>query len=89
MMQRFRICLLPAVLLATLSFYSCKKDTAKEPDQPVTVDSNAVDNGLWNLDERMDLTYRPGDNFDMYCSGTWWQTACSGESAAVFCLFSG
>jgi hypothetical protein len=83
MMQRFRICLLPAVLLATLSFYSCKKDTAKEPDQPVTVDSNAVDNGLWNLDERMDLTYRPGDNFDMYCSGTWWQTAVPGQYNGV------
>ena len=60
------------ILLLSLS--SCKHDPADEPDKPTT-DTSAVDNGVWTLDANMDTTYRPGDNFDMYCNGTWWQTA--------------
>ena len=65
---------LPVMILATLWLNSCQTDPSGEPVVP-PADSSAVDNGLWTLDARMDTAYRPGDNFDMYCSGTWWQTA--------------
>ena len=75
MKQNFhKALLLLSLFTFLLSFSSCKPDPIDEPDKPTT-DTSAVDNGVWMLDAHMDTTYRPGDNFDMYCSGTWWQAA--------------
>lgn len=78
-MKTFYTFLLPVMVLATLSFSSCKPETSDEPDRP-TSDSSAVDKGSWDLDARMDTTIRPGDDFDMYCNGTWWQSAGTGDN---------
>lgn len=40
-----------------------------DSDNPV--ESSAVDNGVWTIDEAKDLTVRPGDDFFTYCNGTW------------------
>lgn len=66
--------LLPVLMLAMICLSSCKKDPIAEPEEPTT-ETGVVDNGVWTLDAHVDPAYRPGDNFDMYCSGTWWQTA--------------
>ena len=33
-----------------------------------------VDSGAWTIDDKnMDLSVKPGDNFFMYCNGSWWK----------------
>lgn len=68
MKQKLFAALLPAMVLATISLSSCKQD-------PVEPTEEVKDYGQWTLDARVDSTYRPGDDFDMYCSGTWWKNA--------------
>lgn len=43
------------------------------------VQPSAVDEKLWDLDKNMDESYRPGDNFYMYCNGAYWNAIdCDG-----------
>ena len=72
-MKRTYKWILPTLMLATLSFSACKQEPV------VPAGQSTVDEGLWTLDAWMDTTVRPGDDFDMYCNGTWWQTADPGE----------
>lgn len=44
-------------------FVSCSDD-----DLP----PSAVDDKPWDLDKNIDESYRPGDDFFMYCNGTYW-----------------
>lgn len=34
---------------------------------------SAVDTKTWTLDANIDSSVKPGDNFFMYCNGTWWK----------------
>lgn len=36
---------------------------------------SATDNGTWTLDQDKDESYKPGDDFFMYCNGSWWAKA--------------
>ena len=46
-------------------------------DNPTTTETEqalAQDPGIWWIDENnMDKSVKPGDNFFMYCNGTWWK----------------
>ena len=62
-----------AILTCGLLMTSCfdRIDNPVEPSNPET--PSAVDNGKWTIDDRnMDLSVKPGDNFFMYCNGSWW-----------------
>lgn len=61
---------LPAVF-AICALVACSDDDI-QPD-PV------VDSKEWPLDGNMDKSYRPGDNFFMYCNGTWYKNADVGD----------
>ena len=57
------ICLMTGATL----FHSCVKDNPVGP-QPY------IDEGEWTVDETlMDKSYKPGDNFYMYCNGGFWK----------------
>ena len=50
-----------------------------DPDQP-----SVVDNGKWTVDDSyMDTTVKPGDNFFMYCNGTWWKNTTVSDEEKV------
>lgn len=61
---------LPAVF-AICALVACSNDDI-QPD-PI------VDSKEWPLDGNMDKSYRPGDNFFMYCNGTWYKNADVGD----------
>lgn len=70
LMQGVLFCILPLL-------FSCSDD-----DVPP---ASAVDEKPWNLDKNMDESYRPGDNFYMYCNGTYWNnTDCEGWIKGFF-----
>lgn len=62
-MMKIRLLLGCSLLLAILT--SCTESEDRAP--------SAVDNGTWAFDGYMDKTVKPGDDFFMYCNGTWWQ----------------
>ena len=74
-MNTFYKILLPTLVLTTISLSACKQEPIDDPKGTSTVDE-----GVWTLDERMDTTVRPGDDFDMYCNGTWWKSAGTGDN---------
>ena len=51
-------------LLAGLFLFSSCSDDDVPP--------SAVDEKPWDFDKNMDESYRPGDDFFMYCNGTYW-----------------
>ncbi len=53
------------ILAVTFSLTSCSDDETE-------IIASAVDDKLWDLDKNMDTSYRPGDNFYMYCNGSYW-----------------
>ena len=68
--------LLAAILFCGLVMTSCE-DALNVVDNPVTPETeqaSAKDPGKWWIDENnMDKSVKPGDNFFMYCIGSWWK----------------
>ena len=68
--------MLAAILACGLVMTSCVDDKTV-PDNPSTTEperTSAKDPGKWWIDENnMDKSVKPGDNFYMYCNGTWWK----------------
>lgn len=68
--------LLLLILLAVCWLTACTDEDIQPP--PSTVDTKE-----WTLDGNMDTSCRPGDNFFMYCNGTWYKNATVGERGYV------
>lgn len=51
------------LFIGVCSLVSCSDDKIE----------SAFDPKEWNLDADMDMSYAPGDNFFMYCNGTWYK----------------
>jgi len=68
--------MLAAILFCGLVMTSCS-DQQGIIDTPVTPEpeqASAKDPGKWWIDENnMDKSVKPGDNFFMYCIGSWWK----------------
>ena len=67
--------MLAAILTCGLVMTSCV-DATTVPDTPSSTpeQASAKDPGKWWIDENnMDKSVKPGDNFFMYCNGTWWK----------------
>ena len=68
--------MLAAILFCGLTMTSCT-DVLNMVDDPVTPETekpSAKDPGRWWIDENnMDKSVKPGDNFFMYCNGSWWK----------------
>ncbi len=73
--KSMRLCLLAAGISA---FTACSDD-----DMP----PSAVDNSPWSLEDNMDTSYRPGDNFFMYCNGSWYKDAVIPEEYSQAGIF--
>ena len=57
--------------------------TPVDPDQP-----SVIDNGKWTIDDSyMDKTVKPGDNFFMYCNGTWWNNTTVSSEEKIWGFF--
>lgn len=69
-MKKYWLLVLAAVLMTACKDY----DTPSLPDEPdeEVVPLSSKDHLPWPISEYMDLTVRPGDNFYMYCNGTYW-----------------
>ena len=68
-----------------LSLASCMDDNIDNPVNPV--EPSAVDEGKWNVTEsHMDKTYRPGDNFFMYCNGGYWNSTQVDDATPIKAL---
>ena len=67
--------MLAAILACGLVTTSCVDDkTVPDNPSPTPEQASAKDPGKWWIDENnMDKTVKPGDNFFMYCNGTWWK----------------
>ena len=69
-----------AMTMVVLTACSDKDDNPMTPVNPVEPTS-VVDNGVWLVTpDVMDLSYRPGDDFFMYCTGGFWKTTTLDES---------
>jgi hypothetical protein len=68
--------MLAAILSCGLAITSCN-DVLNVIDNPTTTETeqaSAKDPGKWWINESyMDKSVKPGDNFFMYCLGTWWK----------------
>ena len=64
-----------AILSCGLMMTSCVDDkTIPDNPAPTPGQASTKDTGKWWLDESyMDKNVKPGDNFYMYCIGTWWK----------------
>ena len=68
--------MLAAILACGLAMTSCDDviDVIDNPTTTETEQASAKDPGKWWIDENnMDKSVKPGDNFFMYCNGTWWK----------------
>ena len=74
MSKRYSWMLTAILICGSMIFSSCVEKT-DNPVDPVNPDqSSVVDNGKWIIDDsNMDLSVKPGDDFFMYCNGTWWK----------------
>ena len=70
--------MLAAILCCGLVMTSCSReqDVVDNPSTPDPEPPSAKDPGKWWIDDsNMDKTVKPGDNFYMYCNGSWWKNA--------------
>ena len=75
-MKKLNVWMLLSILFCGLTLTSCKDDdddvnygSAGDDGKP-----SAVDNGRWtDLSQYMDTSVNPGDDFFMYCNGTYWK----------------
>ena len=67
--------MLAAILTCGLVMTSCVDDkTVPDNPSPTPEQASAKDPGKWWINENnMDKSVKPGDNFYMYCNGTWWK----------------
>lgn len=65
------------LILSTLLVVACEKEQI-DPQQEKEAPS-AKDNLPWPLTGYMDTLVRPGDNYYMYCNGTYWDETDLGE----------
>ena len=73
--------MLAAILACGLVMTSCLDEQLDNPSTTEPEQTSAKDPGKWWIDENnMDKSVNPGDNFFMYCNGTWWKnTTLSAE----------
>ena len=74
-MKQIKSWMTATILSCALLMTSCVDDTGV-PDNPVPAPEqpSAKDSGKWWIDENnMDKSVNPGDNFFMYCNGSWWK----------------
>ena len=63
-----------AILCCGLVMTSCVDDQMDNPAAPEPEQTPTMDQGRWWIDEsNMDKTVKPGDDFYMYCLGSWWK----------------
>ena len=68
--------MLAAIFFCGLVMTSCEYvlNVVDDPVNPETEQPSAKDPGNWWIDENnMDKSVKPGDNFFMYCLGSWWK----------------
>lgn len=66
-------------LCGMMTLVSCIDNTDNIGSLPSEETPSAKDNLPWPLYKNMDtVSYRPGDNFFMYCNGHFWETADMG-----------
>ena len=68
--------MLAAIFFCGLVMTSCLDvlNVVDDPVNPETEQPSAKDPGNWWIDENnMDKSVKPGDNFFMYCLGSWWK----------------
>ena len=65
-MKKLNLWMLATILFCGLTLTSCKDDD--------DVFSNVPAKDVWTeLSQYMDTSVNPGDDFFMYCNGTWWK----------------
>lgn len=73
MKKKLSLYLIVAAIVAS-GLSACHTDAPAEP-------KTAVDNGVWPVpDDAGDTSYKPGDDFYMFCNGGFWQSAQVDES---------
>ena len=68
--------MLATILLSGFILTGCTDNASNSiiDDNNPDKESSAVDLGTWtDLDKYMDTSVNPGDDFFMYCNGTWWK----------------
>lgn len=72
--------------LCSLCLVSCSDDEATPEPTIDPVAPSTVDDKPWPYDAHMDTSVAPGDNFYMYCLGTWWNNYdLAGSDVYRFC----
>ena len=73
-MKRSNLWMLATILACGLLMASCIDERIDNPSTTEPEKPSAKDPGKWWIDENnMDKTVNPGDNFFMYCNGSWWK----------------
>ena len=74
-MKKLNFWMLACILFCGLTLTGCKNDDNPAFDGPGDDNTPSnVDNGTWpDLSQYMDTSVNPGDDFFMYCNGTWWK----------------
>lgn len=74
-MKKLNRWMLATILFCGLTLTSCKDDDDVVAPRPGDDGgSSAVDSGTWpDLSQYMDTSVNPGDDFFMYCNGTYWK----------------
>ena len=70
---------------SAMLFSGCidNNDNPAGPDLP-----SVVDKGKWTIDDSyMDTSVKPGDNFFMYCNGTWWKNTTVSSEEKILGFF--
>ena len=74
MMKRSNLWMLATILACGLLMASCIDEQIDNPSTTEPEKPSAKDPGKWWIDENnMDKSVNPGDNFFMYCNGSWWK----------------
>ena len=73
-MKKVNLWMLVTILFCGLTLSSCTDDDDVAANRPEPDGPSAVDNGTWkDLSQYMDTSVNPGDDFFMYCNGTYWK----------------
>ena len=73
-MKKVNLWMLVTILFCGLTLSSCTDDDDVAANRPDPDGPSAVDNGTWkDLSQYMDTSVNPGDDFFMYCNGTYWK----------------
>ena len=88
-MKKKQLMLAAILTISGAMVFSGCSETKDNPAVPVVPDQpSVVDNGKWTIDDSyMDTTVKPGDNFFMYCNGTWWKNTTVSDDEKVTGFF--